>query len=116
MWKIILAFVVFAALALFVISKGGSGLDMSGEKHDATHEEKERSPKTGDHENRGRAHEERAHEERAHEERETDHERREHGQPAPAPASAAASAAASAPGAAALQASGAVSGSGSAGR
>jgi len=38
MWKIVVAFVVFAALALFMLSKGGD-IDMSGEKHgsDATH-------------------------------------------------------------------------------
>ena len=33
MWKIIVGFIVFAALAMFVIIKGGSNLDMSGEKH-----------------------------------------------------------------------------------
>ena len=33
MWKIIVAFIVFAALALFVIVKGGDKLDMGGEKH-----------------------------------------------------------------------------------
>ena len=32
MWKIILGFVVFAALALFVLSRGGD-IDMGGEKH-----------------------------------------------------------------------------------
>jgi hypothetical protein len=39
MWKIFLGFIVFAALALFVIMKGGDSLDMSGEKHgaEATH-------------------------------------------------------------------------------
>ena len=39
MWKIFLGFVVFAALALFVIFKGGDNLDMGGEKHgaDAVH-------------------------------------------------------------------------------
>ncbi|MEI7785762.1 MAG: hypothetical protein WCK08_15340 [Betaproteobacteria bacterium] len=39
MWKIFLGFVVFAALAMFVIFKGGDKLDMSGEKHgaDAVH-------------------------------------------------------------------------------
>jgi hypothetical protein len=39
MWKIALGFIVFAALALFVIMKGGDSLDMSGEKHgaEATH-------------------------------------------------------------------------------
>jgi hypothetical protein len=38
MWKIVVAFVVFAALALFMLSKGGD-IDMSGEKHgsEATH-------------------------------------------------------------------------------
>ena len=41
MWKIVVGFVVFAALALYVISKGGDSLDMSGEKHgaDAVHTE-----------------------------------------------------------------------------
>jgi len=40
MWKIAVGFVVFAGLALFVLSKGGD-IDMSGEKHgaDATHTE-----------------------------------------------------------------------------
>lgn len=33
MWKIFVAFVIFAALALFVIMKGGDKLDMGGEKH-----------------------------------------------------------------------------------
>lgn len=32
MWKIAVAFVAFAALALFVLSKGGD-IDMGGEKH-----------------------------------------------------------------------------------
>lgn len=41
MWKIAVGFVVFAALALYVIGKGGDSLDMSGEKHgaDAVHTE-----------------------------------------------------------------------------
>lgn len=34
MWKIIVAFIVFAALALFILSKGGD-IDMGGEKHGA---------------------------------------------------------------------------------
>ena len=40
MWKIVVGFVVFAGLALFILSKGGD-IDMSGEKHgiDATHTE-----------------------------------------------------------------------------
>lgn len=33
MWKIAVGFVVFAGLAMFVIIKGGSNLDMGGEKH-----------------------------------------------------------------------------------
>jgi len=33
MWKLILGFIAFAALALFVIMKGGNNLDMGGEKH-----------------------------------------------------------------------------------
>lgn len=33
MWKIIVGFIVFSALALFVIMKGGDKLDMGGEKH-----------------------------------------------------------------------------------
>jgi hypothetical protein len=33
MWKIVVGFVLFAALAMFVIIKGGNDLDMSGEKH-----------------------------------------------------------------------------------
>jgi len=31
MWKMMLAFVVFAAVALFVVMKGGDKLDMAGE-------------------------------------------------------------------------------------
>ena len=40
MWKIALGFIVFAGLALFILSKGGD-IDMSGEKHgaEATHSE-----------------------------------------------------------------------------
>lgn len=33
MWKLILGFIVFAALALFVLKKAGGNLDMGGEKH-----------------------------------------------------------------------------------
>jgi hypothetical protein len=41
MWKIAVGFVIFAALALYVINKGGDSLDMTGEKHgaDAVHSE-----------------------------------------------------------------------------
>lgn len=39
MWKIAVGFIVFAGLALFILSKGGD-IDMSGEKHgDAAHAE-----------------------------------------------------------------------------
>jgi len=39
MLKIFVGFVIFAALAMFVILKGGDSLDMGGEKHgaDAVH-------------------------------------------------------------------------------
>lgn len=39
MWKLAVGFVIFAAIALFIISKAGDKIDMSGEKHgtEATH-------------------------------------------------------------------------------
>ncbi len=41
MWKIVLGFIVFAALAMFVIIKGGDNVDMSGESHSIeSHEDK----------------------------------------------------------------------------
>jgi len=33
MWKLVIGFVVFAAISLFVIFKAGDKVDMSGEKH-----------------------------------------------------------------------------------
>jgi len=33
MWKLVVGFIVFAGVALFVISKAGDKIDMSGEKH-----------------------------------------------------------------------------------
>ena len=33
MWKLVLGFIVFAALALFILKKAGGDIDMSGEKH-----------------------------------------------------------------------------------
>ena len=33
MWKLIVGFIIFAAVALFIISKAGDQVDMSGEKH-----------------------------------------------------------------------------------
>ena len=35
MWKLAIGFVVFAAVALFVIMKAGDKVDMRGEKHGA---------------------------------------------------------------------------------
>ena len=48
MLKIALGFVVFAALALFVIFKAGDKVDMSGEKHgsEASHEAETAKPAT----------------------------------------------------------------------
>ena len=34
MWKYIVAFVVFAALAIWMIAKFGGDVDMGGEKHE----------------------------------------------------------------------------------
>lgn len=49
MWKLIAGFIVFAALALFVIFKAGDKVDMSGEKHgtetEATHSAPPAAPK-----------------------------------------------------------------------
>jgi hypothetical protein len=33
MWKLVVGFVVFAAIVLFVLSKAGGDVDMGGEKH-----------------------------------------------------------------------------------
>jgi hypothetical protein len=33
MWKVALGFVVFAALAVYVLTKSGADVDMGGEKH-----------------------------------------------------------------------------------
>lgn len=33
MWKLAIGFVVFAAIALFVLFRAGDGVDMGGEKH-----------------------------------------------------------------------------------
>ncbi|MCV2369214.1 hypothetical protein [Roseateles oligotrophus] len=34
MWKILVGFAVFAALAIFILMKSGGNIDMGGEKHD----------------------------------------------------------------------------------
>lgn len=38
MWKLLVGFIIFAALAVFLLMKGGANVDMGGEKHgvDAT--------------------------------------------------------------------------------
>lgn len=33
MWKLLVAFILFAAVGLFVLKKAGGDIDMSGEKH-----------------------------------------------------------------------------------
>jgi hypothetical protein len=45
MWKMLLAFAVFAAVAMFVLIQSGADVDMGGEKHgiDATHTEETHS-------------------------------------------------------------------------
>ncbi len=36
MWKLLVGFAVFAALAIFILMKSGGDIDMSGEKHDVS--------------------------------------------------------------------------------
>jgi hypothetical protein len=36
MWKILVAFIVFAALGLYVMKKAGGDVNMGGESHDVT--------------------------------------------------------------------------------
>ena len=36
MWKILVAFIVFAAVGLFVLKKAGGDVNMGGESHDVT--------------------------------------------------------------------------------
>ncbi len=38
MWKLVVGFMLFAALALFILMKSGGNIDMGGEKHDVTAE------------------------------------------------------------------------------
>jgi len=33
MWKLLIAFILFAAVGLFVLKKAGGDIDMGGEKH-----------------------------------------------------------------------------------
>ena len=37
MWKIVVGFIVFAAIALFVLMRAGGDIDMGGEKHGMDH-------------------------------------------------------------------------------
>ncbi|WP_343622632.1 hypothetical protein [Roseateles puraquae] len=34
MWKLVVGFIAFAALALFILTKSGGNIDLTGEKHD----------------------------------------------------------------------------------
>jgi hypothetical protein len=34
MWKLIIAFVVFAAIAMVILTKSGGNVDLGGEKHE----------------------------------------------------------------------------------
>ena len=34
MWKILVGFVIFAGVALFILTKAGGDVDMGGEKHE----------------------------------------------------------------------------------
>ena len=34
MWKIVVGFIAFAALALYVLQKSGGDIDLGGEKHE----------------------------------------------------------------------------------
>ena len=34
MWKLILGFLVFAALGIWLLTRGGGDIDLTGEKHD----------------------------------------------------------------------------------
>ena len=36
MWKILLGFIIFAALGLYLMKQSGGSVDMGGEKHDVT--------------------------------------------------------------------------------
>lgn len=47
MWKLVVAFVVIAALGIWLLTKGGGDIDMGGEKHETSSHapaEKEKTP------------------------------------------------------------------------
>lgn len=34
MWKLVIGFIIFAALALYILTKSGGNVDLGGEKHE----------------------------------------------------------------------------------
>jgi hypothetical protein len=36
MWKLLIGFVAFAALAMYILTKSGGNVDLGGEKHDVS--------------------------------------------------------------------------------
>lgn len=44
MWKLFVGFIIFAALALYILTKSGGDIDMGGEKHDVTASHSEAAP------------------------------------------------------------------------
>jgi hypothetical protein len=34
MWKLVIGFIIFAALALYILNKSGGNVDLGGEKHE----------------------------------------------------------------------------------
>lgn len=36
MWKLLIGFAIFAAIAVFVLTKSGGNVDLGGEKHDVS--------------------------------------------------------------------------------
>lgn len=36
MWKLLVGFIIFAALAMYILMKSGGNIDMGGEKHDVS--------------------------------------------------------------------------------
>ncbi|ALT77657.1 MAG: hypothetical protein K2W93_16400 [Burkholderiaceae bacterium] len=44
MWKLFVGFIIFAALALYILTKSGGDIDMGGEKHDVAAPHSEVAP------------------------------------------------------------------------
>ena len=36
MWKLLIGFAIFAAIAVFILTKSGGNVDLGGEKHDVS--------------------------------------------------------------------------------